>query len=142
MTEQSPDTERLAAAFAQALRHLSANVLRVARGSGDLWRVQEDIFAAYTAMTDYKDATGLFPPDTIAQEALRLDPAPQNPMDMAEHRIISAALLVAAGRIARERSQSSLAENRLHQTLLNWQEAREEHRKASRHKPTANETEG
>lgn len=56
-----------------ALRHLTANLMRITRGAGHPYRLVEEMVACLQAMQDYRDAVGYGPSTEEVQAALHLD---------------------------------------------------------------------
>lgn len=122
-----------------ALRDLTANLLRVVRGSGHPYRIGQQVPALIAALTGYRDATGHWPRAEDVTEMLSIDRSrewrrqhvPDSALDRfcAEEQIISGALQQAASRLVDQRTQERAGGSEMHDGIRNLEAARENGRK-------------
>lgn len=123
--------------FALALSDVTANLLRISRGTGDTLRVCSEIIRLAKTFRDYCEALEESPSDREIREAIdsskEFSAANKRPdhieRDSQFEAIIRASLQIAASRIKGQIPQQRTAENELRSAITTYSEANERIRK-------------
>lgn len=160
-SEQDVAHARAFHAVEWALRHLTANLMRVAAGAGQSGMIPQELAKLVAALGDYREAVGCFPASwhmDRALDAARGEDLLERDIDehwhtlRAERDVVVGSLRAAAARLLVQRVHIQASVNKMHEgvgELLRLQREREERwaaerraaarvprRKAKKRKPT------
>jgi hypothetical protein len=142
---ERPPQEPTLHALSWRLRDLTANLVRVTRGTGKAYQIVNQLEAALLAFVEYQKAFGHWPVEHEISEALSVDRSeewvsrsdgPELNRRLAQEAVVSGALQMTASRLLRQSNHESMGQYEMYAGCRGVQSALEEmnRERAAQHK--------